>query len=313
MVMVAILSAGCVSLPESLPREAPLIQMKVRADEGDIHSKAILASVYRKGELGVKKDFETALKYLSPAVKAKDALAIFELGQMCEYGETAKRDKEKAESLYTVALPGLKRLAEEGDARSQYAMGILYENGIGGVARNQALAARWFLRAARRGYGGAQFRAGLYYEKGTGVERDQRKALFYYNNAAGQGNALALYSLGQIHLDGTGVGGVDVRRALVYFLRAEQAGLPSAELQARTQLMLGMLYVSARNDKEAAEWLFRVQKSGDPTATALMKDFLSDSNVQISMKVNNPNLQSYLSSLEKGQPLAVPSADSGVK
>jgi uncharacterized protein len=308
-VLIVMLFAGCASLPEPLLCESSLVVIKQKADSGDIHSLAILGSIYRKGEMGIKKDYQEAIKYLAPAIKSKDGLAVFELGEMYEFGETVTRDKSKAERLYATALPGLKKLAEGEDIRSQYALGVLYAYGSGGVERNPAAAAKWYEKSARLGYAAAQFQAGLCYENGDGVAKNQTRALLYYHHAAEQGNPMAQFSLGYAYLNGERVGGINIQRSLEYFLEAEKTGLLVSALQAKAQVMIGILYVSLRNEKEAAEWLFKAQRSGDPTAVTLVKDFLNDAKVRASMEKNSSNLINYMASLDKGQPIVVQPSD----
>ena len=70
-------------------------------------------------------------------------------------------------------------LAEQGHVPAQFNLGTLYELGQG-VARNDATAAAWFVRAAERGDVQAQVKLAGWYESGTGVARDPARARFWY-------------------------------------------------------------------------------------------------------------------------------------
>ena len=48
------------------------------------------------------------------------------------------------------------RAAKRGDARAQARLAWMYANGYG-IPQHHHLAATWYLRAAERGHGGAQF------------------------------------------------------------------------------------------------------------------------------------------------------------
>ena len=60
---------------------------------------------------------------------------------------------------YARALRLWSPLAERGDVNAQYALGLMYDNGMG-VAVNKAEAARWYRMAADRGYGSAMLNLG---------------------------------------------------------------------------------------------------------------------------------------------------------
>ena len=74
-------------------------------------------------------------------------------------------------------------LAEEGTARAQSNLGVLYENGKGVPAdMNEAL--KWYRLAAEQGYAGAQNNLGLIYATGKGVMRDPVLAYMWFDLAA---------------------------------------------------------------------------------------------------------------------------------
>ena len=63
---------------------------------------------------------------------------------------------------YAAALAEWRPLAEQGDPRAQYQLGVLHYRGDG-VAQDYGQAAKWFRRAAERGDPDAQFNLGLLY------------------------------------------------------------------------------------------------------------------------------------------------------
>ena len=48
---------------------------------------------------------------------------------------------------------------------------MMYEEGLGGLPRNDAIAARYYLRSAQKGFPEAQFAIGLSYEFAEGVPK----------------------------------------------------------------------------------------------------------------------------------------------
>ena len=84
---------------------------------------------------------------------------------------------------YDKAMAEWLPLAEEGDAKSQYQVAVLYLRGEG-VLRDEAEAAKWFRRAADRGDADAQFNLGHMYAQGAGVKKDFIEAYKWFALAA---------------------------------------------------------------------------------------------------------------------------------
>ena len=95
--------------------------------------------------------------------------------------------------LFSSALQALdftstKKLAEQGDARAQYNLGVKYDNGEG-VIEDDKLAVEWYTKAAMQGYARAQYNLGVKYDNGEGVIKDDKVAVEWYTKAAMQGYA----------------------------------------------------------------------------------------------------------------------------
>lgn len=105
---------------------------------------------------------------------------------------------------YETALKELKPLAEQGDPRSQYAIGWMYRNGEG-VAQDYQTAVKWYRLAADQGHAEAQKSLGLMYQFGEGIAQNNQNASKWYRLAAEQGNAEAQNNLGLMYLNGEGV------------------------------------------------------------------------------------------------------------
>ncbi len=99
---------------------------------------------------------------------------------------------------YATALAEWQPLAEEGDANSQYGLGLLYGNGFG-VAMDDALALRWYGLAAQQGHAGAQCNLGVIHMNGWGVPMNETVASRMYLMAAEQGVTEAQIALGVIY------------------------------------------------------------------------------------------------------------------
>lgn len=84
---------------------------------------------------------------------------------------------------YRTALKEWLPVAEQGDRRAQYQIGVLHYRGEG-VPPDFAEAAKWFRRAAERGDADAQFNLGLLYLDGKGLPKDFVRALMWFDLAA---------------------------------------------------------------------------------------------------------------------------------
>ena len=81
----------------------------------------------------------------------------------------------------TANFEQLQRLAEDGNAAAENALGLLYAQGdhTHSVKQNESEAANWFAKAAEHGSVIAQYKLGLLYWGGNGVPKDVNKAYFW--------------------------------------------------------------------------------------------------------------------------------------
>lgn len=105
---------------------------------------------------------------------------------------------------YATTLEEWEPLAEQGYARAQSNLGVMYEQGQG-VLQDYAEAVRWYLLAADQGDPPAQNNLGFMYANGQGVLQDFAEAVRWYRLAADQGNSPAQNNLGAMYTNGEGV------------------------------------------------------------------------------------------------------------
>ena len=91
---------------------------------------------------------------------------------------------------FAKALRELRPLAEQGDARAQFYLGMLHENGDG-VPEDYEKAREWYEKSAAQGDANAQFYLGLMCAFGRGAPLDIVQAYMWYSLAAGNGHARA--------------------------------------------------------------------------------------------------------------------------
>ena len=133
-------------------------------------------------------------------------------------------------------LNEFKECANYGDARCQFYLGVIYDEGEIGVPEDNTEAVKWYRKAAEQGDLGAQLALALTYDEGEiGVSEDNKEAVKWYRKAAEQGSAQAQYNLGLMHYDGEGVRS-DNTEAFKWYSKAAEQGL------AEAQYNLGLMY-----------------------------------------------------------------------
>ena len=144
---------------------------------------------------------------------------------------------------YDLAISEYRKVAEQGDARGQYNLGYMYENGQG-VEKSAVQAVAWYRKAAEQGNALAQYNLGVMYANGQGVEKDAVQAVSWYRKAAEQGEALAQYNLGVMYENGQGVG-KDIVQAVSWYRKAAEQG-DDAAAKTVTRLNLRQQYASGK-------------------------------------------------------------------
>ena len=133
------------------------------------------------------------------------------------------------QTTYATALRELRPLAEQGHAKSQYKLGIMYRDGRG-VPQDYAEAVKWYRKAAVQGFASAQVALGFMYRKGRGVPQDYAETAKWYRRAADQGHAMAQNNLGVMYRDGWEVPQDYVRAHMWCSLSAAQGHKKAAKL-----------------------------------------------------------------------------------
>lgn len=104
---------------------------------------------------------------------------------------------------YLAAITEYKLLADKGEAKAQFNLGIMHLRGQG-VPHDSKEAAAWFRKAAEQDDADAQYHLGLMYLQGQGVPQDYKEAASWYNRAAENGDEKAQLALGIMYFVGQG-------------------------------------------------------------------------------------------------------------
>ncbi len=105
--------------------------------------------------------------------------------------EDRRADKAYLRGEYDKAVQELHFLANGGEARAQYDLGVLYDKGQG-VPQSDEKARQWYELAAAQGEPRAEYNLGLMYLNGQGVRADLVEAYYWISLSAARGDTQAL-------------------------------------------------------------------------------------------------------------------------
>lgn len=277
---IATLSFGFAHAQEAKTPACPradkdFVAIQQRADSNDPAAQTALASCYDLG-MHVKPDGKESIRWLTKAANQSYVPAEYELGRIYLYGRGIDAD-------YAQALVWESKAAEKGDPRAQRDLAFMYERGFG-VAADPAKAAEWNQKAATQGNAEAQLHLAKALDEGAGVNKDAQEArkwygkaarqeqpaaqlelarqsagqgncpvaAHWYEEAAGHGEAQAMYELGRLYLSKCGP---DKDKAFTWFTIG--ARFRSSESQAEADKLAKTLSAAQkkRDELRVAEWI----------------------------------------------------------
>lgn len=163
------------------------------------------AAAFRARQLFVSGDYAAALAILQPLVAKGHPRAETVLGVMTERGLGLPKDLKRAVELYRAA-------AEQGFAPAIHNLGGSYQDGIGGLAVDEAIAREWYWKAAAQDYGPSLTNLGIFLRDGRGGPKDQETGLAVMERAAALGDAEGTAQLAYMLATGDGAV-IDLPRA----------------------------------------------------------------------------------------------------
>ena len=178
---------------------------------------------------------------------------------------------------YSEAAAVMRPLADNGDGRAAFALGLMEARGNLGQP-DYVKARSWWEKASAAGHPEAEYNLGLVYYRGVHeggdgrdpARRDFVSAIKWWEKAAEHGHGGAMYSLAGMARTGEGQP-KDPAKAAYWYRRASEVGHPEAQYQ------LAGLYLSGngveKNQAEAQKWMKKAADVGHPGAIQAMKLF----------------------------------------
>lgn len=257
--------------------------VRAGAMEGHDRSAHIMSFVYEEG-LGTPVDLVESMAWrliflnvsdeLEPKMFKEDYEALTqeqqeqaekrarELSGKREYKSPFARDPAEV-AAEQKEFDETKVLAEKGDAKAQYHLASLLDEGRG-TKRDKAEAAKLCRKSAEQGYADAQYSLAQALRKGDGVAPDLKEAFGWYMKAAQQGHKEAEYSLSICYFRGDGVA-VDLNESRRWSMIAAEHGVPGS------QVHIGLEYYGKTpdpaNDTIAARWFRKAAEQLHPGGT----------------------------------------------
>lgn len=227
--------------------------------------------------IGEVKDDKLAVKIYTQAANQGFPGAMYRLGLCCKEGRGTPRDPEAAEKWfgkavengcvnvlrsealdyydaknYVLAADRARGAAELGDSDCMALLGAMYTDGLGNE-KDDAKALYWYEKAAEHGRVKSMVQAADCYRKGIGTEIDQNAALRWYECAAQNGDRAGQFYLALCYEKGRGVE-KDPTQAVEWYQKASDQGNTTAMSN------LGWMYADGNGvpkDEEHAVRLFR--------------------------------------------------------
>jgi TPR repeat protein len=222
------------------------VQVVSEAQSGDRAAEYWLALIYHQGNSVAKND-EQFVAWLTKSAEQGYAPAQ----QLLQPANSASldRDRVKAEMF-------LLRGAEQGNADSQFWLGVAYEQNWFGTTDVKE-AANLFRKAAEQGQPDAQASLGMLYEYGDGVEQDYTAAAEWYRKAAEHvpdlgGAGVGRSRLASLYMEGRGVPKDYVQAYMWSWIRdpKHETNLQELESLMTPEQILAAKYLAEQWEKE---------------------------------------------------------------
>ncbi len=221
------LSKGIVSAKRIVKGLRRILQITAPISKGSSGSPVLskdlkvvaIASSIQEGSQNI--NFAVPVTYLKKLIRENKKIGI-----LSQSNQERKSHKNN--------LDEYQKLAQQGDTKTQYNLGVMYKYGQG-VHQNYKQALYWFQKAGEQGHTEAQYNLGMMYKKGQGVHQNYKQALYWFQKAGEKGHTKSQYRLGLMYKTGQGIP-QNYKQALYWFQKAGEKG------HTESQYNLGMMY-----------------------------------------------------------------------
>jgi len=171
---------------------------------------------------------------------------------------------------YTNAFKWLKPWAKNGEAEAQYRLGLLYEKGLG-IDLNTRLALKWYRLAAQDGHRAAKRRLKNLRKSAANAGGTESVATQWYLDSAEEGDPEAQYNLAFMHETGWSVP-VDDIEAAKWYEKAAKKGIQKAQFRLSLMYLVGAGI--KQSEIQGEKWLRNAAKTDHPLADLIREKIL---------------------------------------
>ena len=125
------------------------------------------------------------------------------------------------------------------------------------------------VRTAKEGQAESQYNLGVMYSQGKFMEQNDRKAVYWWRKAAVQGHAMAQNNLAIMYMQGKGGLDRSDEEAAKLFRQSAEQGYKEAQHNLAVMLVKGQGV--EKNQEEAVEWFRKAAAQGHPGAKDALK------------------------------------------
>ncbi len=197
------------------------------------------------------------------------------VGGVCSAASLEKAIEAYEFEEYGDAFKWLKPWASDGEAEAQYRLGIMYEKGYG-VDTSSRKALKWYRLAAAQGHRASKRRLKNLRQSTITAAGSESVATQWYQDLAEEGDPDAQYNLGFMHETGWSTP-VDEGEAARWYEKAAKKGI----LKARFRL--GMMYLVGagvkRSEIQGEKWLKLAAKDDHELASIIKEELLEAEDV----------------------------------
>ena len=170
----------------------------VMAEDGNVYERSAIEEWLKKQLKSPVTNLAMGTKLL-PALRVKNMIRTM-VASGALTGDKVDAWKLKLEEEEEVAE--MLRKAEAGDGKAMYNLGVCYENGELGLAKDKAKAFEWFEKSHEAGHAGGTGSLGTCYLNGKGVPKCPMRANTLLSQAAERGSKYACSKLGRAYAEG---------------------------------------------------------------------------------------------------------------
>ena len=165
------------------------------AQKGDAYSQYSLGFIYENGK-GVHVDHKKALYWYEKADQQGYKAAKDRISYLKNRNNTNRVPKYNKTWASRSFNPVT---SQQIDASEQYHIARSLEYGINGIQRDEKKALKHYLNAANRGHIQAQYKVGTFYQQAKGTSRDHHKALYWFKKAPAQNDVYSYYQISKLY------------------------------------------------------------------------------------------------------------------